>query len=44
MSFFKKLANEFEKLDFASDDKDKRKNESQPQGSRGEPCPSLSLS
>lgn len=39
MSFFKKLANEFEKLDFGSDDKDKRKNESQSQGSRGKKCP-----
>lgn len=39
MSFFKKLANEFEKLDFGSDDKDKRKNEAQPQSSRGKHGP-----
>lgn len=39
MSFFKKLANEFEKLDFGSDDKGKRKNESQSQGPRGKKCP-----
>jgi len=38
MSFFKKLANEIEKLDFGADDKDKRKNEAQSQGSRGKQC------
>jgi hypothetical protein len=39
MSFFKKLTNEFEKLDFGADGKDKRKNEAQSQGSRGKQTP-----